>query len=53
MTVGIKYFYLNTPMQRYEYMKLNINIIPEEIIRQYDLQLLVHDDEHVYIEIRK
>ena len=53
MTIDIKDFYLNTPMQRYEYMKLNINIIPEEIIQQYELQSLVHDDEHVYIEIRK
>jgi hypothetical protein len=33
--LDIKYFYLNTKMERYEYMRLPIDIIPKEIIDQY------------------
>ena len=40
-------------MSRYEYMKLPINLFPPEIIEQYNLLPLVHDDNHVYMEIRK
>ena len=53
MTADIRDFYLNTPMTRYEYMKLPINVIPSEIISQYNLLPLIHNDDHVYIEIRK
>ena len=31
-TSGIKDFYLNTPLSTFEYMRLPINIIPDEII---------------------
>jgi len=32
MTLDIKNFYLNTPLSRYEYMRIPVNIIPEEIM---------------------
>jgi hypothetical protein len=51
MTLDIKDFYLNTEMERYEYMGLPIDIIPQEIIDQYQLLPLVHNG-YVYIEIR-
>ena len=34
--------YLNNPMDRYEYMKLPLKIVPEEIIQQYNLRNLAH-----------
>ena len=34
--------YLNKPMNRYEYMKLPLDIILEEIIQQYKLINLAH-----------
>ena len=37
MTLDIKNFYYNTPMARYEYMKIALEIIPEEIVQQYNL----------------
>ena len=40
-------------MKRYEYMKLPINLFPPEIVKQYNLLPLVHDDDHVYTEIQK
>ena len=50
---GVKNFYLNTPMERSEYMKISIAQIPDEIIAEYNLQNKVHSDGAVYIEIRK
>jgi hypothetical protein len=52
MGIDLKNFYLNTPLDRYEYMRLSINIIPDEIIDEYNLHPLVSNG-YVYIEIRK
>ena len=32
LIIDIKYFYLNTVMERYEYMRIHIGIIPQEIL---------------------
>jgi hypothetical protein len=48
----MKDFYLNTEMEHYEYMRLPIDIIPKEIIDQYNLLPLVQNG-YIYIEIRK
>ena len=45
-------FYLNNPVNRYDYMKLPLDIIPEEIIQQYNLINLAHKGL-VYMEIQK
>ena len=45
-------FYINNPMDRYEYMKLPLDIIQEEIIQQYNLRNLEHKG-FVYMEIEK
>ena len=52
MCGDIKDFYLGTPMERYEYMRLPIALIPTEIIEAYNLLPLVHNG-YVYIEIRR
>ncbi len=51
--LDIKDFYLNTPMARYEYMRLKLTKIPEEIIIEYKLGEIVTADGYVYCEIRK
>ena len=33
MTIDIKDFYLNTPMDRFKYMKLKLSDLPEDIVR--------------------
>jgi hypothetical protein len=43
MGLDIKDFYLYTEMARFEYMRLPIDIIPQEIIHQYNLLPLVHN----------
>jgi len=52
MTADLKDFYLETPMEVYEYMRIPVAIIPDEIMLQYHLAPLIHRD-HVYVEIRK
>jgi hypothetical protein len=52
MCGDIKNFYLGTPMERFEYMKLPLSIIPDEIIEEYNLPPLIHKD-HIYMEIQK
>jgi hypothetical protein len=58
-TPGAKYlcgdlsnFYLESDMERYEYMRLPMTVVPPEIIEAYNL----HDKEHnghIYMEIRR
>ena len=53
MTIDIKDFYLNTPMSRYEYMRLKLSDLPEDFVKQYNLNSKVTKDGYVYIEIRR
>ena len=34
MTIDIKYFYLNTPMERSEYMRLKLSDLTESVVQQ-------------------
>ena len=52
ITNDIKYFYLWTPLKHYEYIRLQYDIIPKEIIEQYHLQAFKHDD-YVYLKSNK
>ena len=38
LTFDIKDFYYNTPISRFKYMKLALDIIPPEIVDQYKLR---------------
>ena len=49
----ISNFYLGTPMDRYEYMRLPLSIIPAEIVAQYKLRDIATADGWVYTEIRR
>ena len=37
LTLDINNFYYNNPMSRYKYMKIALDIVPDKIIRQYNL----------------
>ena len=52
MGIDIKNFYLGTPLDRYEYMRIPITLFPQHIIDQYNLRTKVKSG-HVYLEIRK
>ena len=52
MGIDIKNFYLGTPLDRYEYMKLPLSLFPRHTIEQYDLRR--HEKGgFVYVEIRR
>ena len=44
--------YLNTPLDRFEYMKMPLSILPDDIISHYNLRNKAQNG-FVYIEIRK
>ena len=44
MTIDISNIYLNTPLQEYQYMCFNINMIPQEVINHYGLQNKATDE---------
>lgn len=50
--IDIRHFYLCTPLDRYEYMRLPLNIIPEEVVARYKLRTIAHEG-WIYIEIQK
>ena len=51
MGMDISNIYLNTPLDCFEYMRIHIKKIPQEIIDEYNLMDLVSPDSYVYIEI--
>jgi hypothetical protein len=52
MCLDVKNFYLGTPMESFEYMRIPITLIPQVITDQYKLLPLVSDG-HVYIQVQK
>ena len=53
MTIDIKDFYLMTPMDRYEYFRMTLELFPEDIIKEYDLRDKVNSDGNVFCEVRR
>jgi hypothetical protein len=52
MCLDVKNFYLGTPMDTFEYMRIPIKCVPHEIILQCNLLPFVYDG-HIYIEVQK
>ena len=50
ITLDLKDFYLGTPMERPEYMRLPMKLIPQEIIDKYNLTPL-KEGGWVYVKI--
>ena len=38
MGIDIKNFYLGTPLDQFEYMKMPLHLLPEHIIEQYNMR---------------
>jgi hypothetical protein len=51
MCLDVQNFYLGTPMDSFEYIRIPIKLIPHKIIEQYNLVPLVYDG-HIYIEVQ-
>ena len=53
MTIDIANFYLGTPMERNEYIKIKLSALPVEIIKEYKLLSIATPNESVYVDVRK
>ena len=53
LVVDIKNFYLGTPMNYYQYLRVKPDDIPQEIYNDPQYDIVVESDGYVYLEIRK
>ena len=53
LIANVKNFYLNNDLPEPKHMRLQINIIPQEIIDKYALHKILDDNGWVYLEIVK
>ena len=53
VTMDLKDFYLNTPMERPEYIQIKMSEIPEDVIQEYKLKDIVKADGYVYCQVKK
>ena len=51
LTLDIKNFYLGTPMTYFQYIRVKREIIPQEVMDEYNFT--IETDGHVYFEIRR
>ena len=52
LTIDIKNFYLNTPMKRFEYMRLKLSNLPEDFLERYNLEPKSEKNGQIYVKIR-
>ena len=51
LTIDINNFYLNTPMKRFEYMRLKLSDLPEDFVEGYNLKPKSDKNGQIYVEI--
>ena len=51
ITIDIKDFYLCTPMARFEYMRIKITDLPNDVVKHHKLSAKVTKDGYVYVKI--
>jgi hypothetical protein len=52
-TINLKDFYLNTPMDRPEYMHMKISDLPPNFVKAYNLINLATNEDTIYVKIQK
>ena len=53
MAIDIKDFYLNTPLERPEFIRLELSNFPEDVIQQYNLRESVDSKGFIYAKITR
>ena len=53
MTMDVSNFYLMTPLPRPEYIRISINGIPEEIIKEYRLKEKADNKGMIFVKANK
>jgi hypothetical protein len=52
MTLDLKDFHLMTPMKRYEYFCMKLDLFPQDIIDEYNLTSKVDHNGNVHCKVR-
>ena len=53
MSCDVKNFYINTPLDHSEFVKIKNDNIPQEIIDKYEVRSMVCNDGYVYLKVNK
>ena len=53
MTLDLKDFYLNTPMERPEFLRMKIDHFPQDVIDHYNLKNMVNDKGYLLVRVEK
>ena len=53
MTLDIKDFYLNTPMDKLELLRMKLDSFPQDVIDHYNLNAKVDEKNCVYVRVEK
>ena len=53
LTMDLKDFYLNNPMELPEYIQIKMSDIPEDVIQHYKLQDIDKADGYAYCRVKK
>jgi hypothetical protein len=51
MTINLKDFYLMMPMSRYKYFHMKLDLFPQDIINQYNLQDIIDSNGKVFCKV--
>jgi hypothetical protein len=49
--IDLKDFYHMTPMTRYEYFRMKLDLFPDNIIEEYKLRDIVNNDGNIFCEV--
>jgi hypothetical protein len=52
ITIDIKDFYLNTPMEQYEYFHMKLDLFPKDVIDKYNLCNKVDTNENIHCKVQ-
>ena len=53
MTIDLKDFYLMTPMTRYEYFRMKLELFPQDVINKNKLRLKVDSNGNIFCEVKR
>ena len=53
MSLDLKDYFLATPMEKPEFMKVQLKYFPEDIIKRYNLHQVSDNNKYVYIRIKR
>jgi hypothetical protein len=53
MTIDIKDFYLNTPMDCYKYFRMKLDLFPKDVINEYNLCNKVDTNGNVHCKVQR